>query len=299
MRAPRTPDLRALRAPLGLTQSGLARQIGVSRQALAAIEAGRSRPSVAVALRLAEALGHPVETLFGAGSSDERAAPERTGGSATRLAQAGAPLVMGCAPPMALLGAWWVHASSRDALAALGAGLVNVAGVHATSLAEIRAAVAHPLVVALTRWEAGFAVARGNPKDLRRPADLARRGVRVAGRARGTGARRWLDAALRRAGLQADAVLARSWIAPGHVEAAQAVALGAVDVGISIGPAALASGVDFVPFVEERFDLVMDERTASDARVTRLLDVVHARRFAKDLGALGYDAGCAGERVSP
>ena len=50
----------------GLTQSDLGRRIGVSRQFLNQMEAGRVLPNVAVALRLASALERTVEELFGA-----------------------------------------------------------------------------------------------------------------------------------------------------------------------------------------------------------------------------------------
>ncbi len=287
MRRHRSAHIRVLREPLGLTQGALAEQIGISRQALAAIELGKSMPSVTVALRLAEALQQPVEALFG------------EPGAAAHLLRGESCVVMGCAPAMALLGAWWINASSRESLATIGGGRVHVAGVHATSIEEIKAAVERPYVVSLTRWDAGFAVPRGNPKGIRAPSDLARRGVRVAARAPGTGARRWLDAALGGDGLRPEQVLAKSWLAPGHVEAAQAVSLGTADVGITIRPAALASGVDFVGLVEERFDLVIDEATREDPRIGRVLDIIAAKRFAKDLEALGYDASCAGQRVWP
>lgn len=52
------------REALGLTRTDLARQVGISRQALAAIESGRSVPNTAVALQLARLLGRPVERLF-------------------------------------------------------------------------------------------------------------------------------------------------------------------------------------------------------------------------------------------
>jgi DNA-binding XRE family transcriptional regulator len=51
----------------GWTQVGLAEQSGVSRTEVSAIENGRLAPSVAVALRLAEALGESVEAVFGRG----------------------------------------------------------------------------------------------------------------------------------------------------------------------------------------------------------------------------------------
>jgi putative molybdopterin biosynthesis protein len=56
--------LRELRQARGLSLSGLATAIGLSRQALTAIEAGRSTPSTAIALRLAQVLGCRVEELF-------------------------------------------------------------------------------------------------------------------------------------------------------------------------------------------------------------------------------------------
>jgi molybdate-binding protein/DNA-binding XRE family transcriptional regulator len=52
------------RRALGLSQAELAASVGVSRQALSALEGGRSVPSTAVALRLARALDCTVESLF-------------------------------------------------------------------------------------------------------------------------------------------------------------------------------------------------------------------------------------------
>lgn len=56
--------LREKRVAEGLSQEELARRAGVSRQAYAAVETGRSVPSTEVALRLARALKATVEDLF-------------------------------------------------------------------------------------------------------------------------------------------------------------------------------------------------------------------------------------------
>lgn len=61
--------LAARRQAAGLTQAALAAQVGVSRQALNALEAGRSAPSMPVALRLARVLGCGVESLFWLGDA--------------------------------------------------------------------------------------------------------------------------------------------------------------------------------------------------------------------------------------
>ena len=57
--------LRAARQARGYSQQQLAGMAGVSRQAVSAVEAGHSDPSLRVALALASALGLTVEELFG------------------------------------------------------------------------------------------------------------------------------------------------------------------------------------------------------------------------------------------
>ncbi|MGN6168182.1 MAG: helix-turn-helix domain-containing protein [Solirubrobacteraceae bacterium] len=56
--------LRERRLQCGLTQTELAARAGVSRQLVAAVEAGRNTPAVDAALRLARALATTVEELF-------------------------------------------------------------------------------------------------------------------------------------------------------------------------------------------------------------------------------------------
>jgi putative transcriptional regulator len=56
--------LRVARAELDLSQEQLGRMVGVSRQTISSIEIGQYCPSTLLALRLADALGEPVERLF-------------------------------------------------------------------------------------------------------------------------------------------------------------------------------------------------------------------------------------------
>ena len=57
-------NLRVARAVQQLTQKELARCIGVSRQTINAMEAGKYVPSTMLALKLARVFGKPVEELF-------------------------------------------------------------------------------------------------------------------------------------------------------------------------------------------------------------------------------------------
>jgi molybdate-binding protein/DNA-binding XRE family transcriptional regulator len=82
------------RATAGLRQQELAERVGISRQSLSMVEAGRSVPSAALALRLASTLGCKVEDLFWA--DDARlsidavlAVDDRTVAGKTAVAPAG------------------------------------------------------------------------------------------------------------------------------------------------------------------------------------------------------------------
>ena len=56
--------LNQLRTERGLTQAALAELVGVSRKTINTVENGVFVPSTLLALRLARALGCPVEAIF-------------------------------------------------------------------------------------------------------------------------------------------------------------------------------------------------------------------------------------------
>jgi putative transcriptional regulator len=56
--------LRVLRAERGWSQAELGGRLGVSRQAVNAIETGRHDPSLPLAFRLSRLFSRPIEELF-------------------------------------------------------------------------------------------------------------------------------------------------------------------------------------------------------------------------------------------
>jgi putative transcriptional regulator len=56
--------LKDLRGELGLTQAQLAEAVGVTRKTINTVENGVFVPSTLLALKIARALGRPVEELF-------------------------------------------------------------------------------------------------------------------------------------------------------------------------------------------------------------------------------------------
>ena len=57
-------SIRAVREAAGITQAELARQVGVTRQTLIAIEQGRYSPTLELAFQLARAFGVGLDDLF-------------------------------------------------------------------------------------------------------------------------------------------------------------------------------------------------------------------------------------------
>lgn len=224
-------------------------------------------------------------------------------------------VVMGCAAALGLLAdrlngrgigrLLWFASSSGAALAALARGETHVAGVHLAdtgsgdaNVADVRRLGARDALtlVTLARWEAGL-VTRGGAEGARSVADLAHPGVRLVGREGGAGAQRLLERELRATGLPvtlADTPLR----APGHLEVARAVVMGAADVGVATRDAAMAFGLRFLPLAEERYDLVLPRSLLTDGRVERLLDALVSAPVRRELSALGYDLAETGRRVA-
>jgi len=228
-------------------------------------------------------------------------------------------LVAGCDPGLAVLAGrvehrWpgqrlsWIAVSSDAALKALGRGHAHVAGAHLFdeetgeyNLPFVRRAFGgRPMVVVtFAHLEEGFAVAKGNPRRIRKPEDITRPEVRFVNREPGAGARRLLDRLLRKARVPSSAVKGYDRLMGGHMMIAQAVAMGAADAGVVARSAAIAHGLDFVPLSVERFDLVFPKEWSNDARAGRIVETLEGRAFRRELTSLGgYDTRESGHLVT-
>ncbi len=76
-----TALLRTVRRQRGLTLQHLAETTGLTRSYLSKIERGQATPSIAVALKVADALGVDVARLFAADGPAERLSVDRAGGT--------------------------------------------------------------------------------------------------------------------------------------------------------------------------------------------------------------------------
>jgi putative molybdopterin biosynthesis protein len=153
-------------------------------------------------------------------------------------------------------------------------------------------------VVSYATWEEGIVVRHGNPKSITTIADLARMDVRITNREEGAGCRLLLDTQLEHLGVESGMVRGYDEIAFGHLPAARQVQAGVSDCCISTRAAARALGLDFMPLVTKRYDLVLHRSHLLLPPVQTFIDALGQSAFRKEIeAATGYDLHSAGDRV--
>lgn len=199
-------------------------------------------------------------------------------------------------------------ASSKLALSWLQEGKVHIAGSHLEdpktgefNVPYIKSEFPNEdfMVVTFARWEEGFVVKPGNPKNIRKPEDLGKRNVRLANREPGSGSRALLDKLLQKVGIPSSRVTGYDKVAFGHLAAAYSVLAGDSDVCLATRSAAQTFALDFVPLHSARYDLVMRRRTAELPSVKGFLDVLQRATLRRKLEVLaGYDTSQTGVLVA-
>jgi putative molybdopterin biosynthesis protein len=191
------------------------------------------------------------------------------------------------------------HVGSLGGLSALKRGEAHCAGTHLLdeqtgdyNVSYIKRMLAdQPVVlVNLVHREQGLIVAPGNPHGIRGVGDLAALGLSYINRQRGAGTRILFDFKLQEQGINPDDIKGYQREEYTHMAVAAAVASGSADAGMGIRAAALALGLDFVPVVEERYDLCIPGAYYDTPYIKRLLEVMAEPAFQQEVKGLGgYD----------
>ncbi|MGG4452973.1 substrate-binding domain-containing protein [Brevibacillus porteri] len=147
----------------------------------------------------------------------------------------------------------------------------------------------------LSRW-AGFYVQAGNPKQIKAWSDFTKPGIRMVNREKGSGARTLIEEQFRLANIAGNDVIGYEREESNHLAVAGVVARREADVGVGIEKAASLVGVEFVPTVRERYDLVLLKNKDNEPLIQAVLDVLDSRPFQKELEAVGgYDLSQTGK----
>ena len=130
----------------------------------------------------------------------------------------------------------------------------------------------------------GFYVTSGNPKGIKGWSDLSRKDITVLNRRVGSSARILMDTQLKRLGIPAASVKGYHKIMKSHLTMAAAIAAGEAD--LAIGTERISrqiDGIDFIPLLEERFDLVIKKELLETKSVQTLIKVLNSPEFKKEI----------------
>lgn len=150
----------------------------------------------------------------------------------------------------------------------------------------------------LKRWQ-GFYVKKGNPKNIKEFADIAREDVKLINREKGSGIRVYIDEMCKLLDIDQDNINGYDNIATSHLVAASMVERGNADVAIGNEKTSRQlSGIEFIPLKEESYDIVFREKDLKKPEYQRLIDIIRSEQFRMGAEAVdGYDVTNMGDRL--
>ncbi len=153
-------------------------------------------------------------------------------------------------------------------------------------------------VVNLVQRVQGWIIAPGNPLEVSGWSAIARPGLRLVNRQKGSGTRIRLDTYLHQAGIQAQNIRGYELEENTHFGVACRVANNEADAGIGVQAMAARLGLDFVPLFEERYDLVCLQEFSQTLEWRQVLDILNSPGFHRALKSQpGYKTSLTGKLI--
>ncbi len=199
------------------------------------------------------------------------------------------------------------HLGSMGGIVAIGKGQAHLAGVHLFDpetaeynlpyIKKMLPGVKTHLVNLAYRMQ-GWIVPRGNPDGLETIKQLADSRLSFVNRQKGAGTRMLFDHLLKESGISPGQIYGYEREEYTHLNVAAAVAAGTAQAGLGILPAAKAFGLDFVPLVEERYDLLFTDSFYQSSEAEKLFAIITDPQFQEQAEALGgYSMRDAGKEL--
>jgi len=189
---------------------------------------------------------------------------------------------------------------SEAGLCAVRDRRAHIAGIHLLdpvsgeyNRAQVAAAITNrrAFLMTLAHRQEGLILPRGNPRGVTEFGDVVRLRLRLANREVGSGVRLLVDQLL--SGYQPGRRKLPGYelALTTHLEVATAVAEGRADVGVGALAVAHSLGLEFVPLVWERYDLLTAEESFYDRPTQAFFETVKSDWLRQLIaGVPGYDA---------
>ncbi|WP_051534317.1 molybdopterin biosynthesis protein [Desulfitibacter alkalitolerans] len=188
------------------------------------------------------------------------------------------------------------HVGSLGGISALKRGEAHSAGMHLLDPETGEYNVSYVkrllpdeevLLVNLVYRQQGLMVAKGNPLKIRGLEALTEPNIKFINRQKGAGTRILLDYLLAKEGIKESQISGYRKEEYNHLAVAAAIAANTAHVGMGIMAAAQALDLDFVPLIEERYDICIPKVFLKDERIKKLLHIICSEEFKEQVSKLG------------
>ena len=144
----------------------------------------------------------------------------------------------------------------------------------------------------------GLMTAKGNPKEIRSFADVAKQGIRYVNRQKGSGTRILADYLCAQNGLRPEDIYGYDREELTHTSVAAQIASGSADAGMGIYSAAHLYDLDFIPVCIEEYDLLVPDSAWETPMVQKMIEVLKSDAFRTKIESLGgYTLDRPGEEI--
>ncbi|MDA0761165.1 MAG: MolR family transcriptional regulator [Proteobacteria bacterium] len=196
------------------------------------------------------------------------------------------------------------YKSPVDALAALGRGVCDLAGIHVPADIRIESLMTryasylnpkdYQVIRFITRQQ-GLMVAPGNPYKIKGIKDLGRPALKLINRQPDSGTRALLDCLVADANLETTAINGYLEEEFTHTAVAAFVAAGMADIGFGVEAAARQFGLDFIDITREHYLIICHRQTLKLAACRAFLEQIRSLAFTTQVEALpGYQSTACG-----
>lgn len=155
------------------------------------------------------------------------------------------------------------------------------------------------VLVNLVQRVQGLMLAPKNPKHILGIEDLSRPDITFVNRQKGSGTRILFDSRLLRMGMAPAEIRGYEHEETTHMGVASLIAQGQADAGLGAQSAASVVGLDFIPLLKERYDLVALQQTFQQPPLRKLYEAISSDEFRNMLRSMpGYDVSETGKIIT-
>lgn len=197
-----------------------------------------------------------------------------------------------------------IHVGSEGGVSAFGRQISTVATTHILDEEEKIYNIPYLLrhiphrrwtLIHIAKRMQGLVVRKGNPLNVTSFDDLVRGDLRFINRQHGSGTRILLDMSLRERGIDPSAIRGYDREESTHIAVALMVKESIADTCLAIYAAAKIFSLEFIPVVEEDYDLLVAGEFTGSKKFTMLLELLRSDEFRSKLESFGgYNASQSG-----